>query len=72
MGAIAGKMEFLILHLYAHMNTTQRNGIIQRWRVVQHELIPELRLGVSSLTPKLEKVIHTLEWVRIEEFVESA
>ena len=54
------------------MNTTQRNGIIQRWRVVQHELIPELRLEVSSLTPKLEKVIHTVEWVRIEEFVESA
>lgn len=54
------------------MNTTQRNGILQRWQVVQHELMPELRHEVGALTPKLEKVIHTLEWVRIEEFVASA
>jgi hypothetical protein len=51
------------------MNTTQRNGIMQRWRVMQHELLPELRSEVGALTPKLEKVIHTLEWIRIDEFV---
>lgn len=51
------------------MNPTQRALILQRWHVVQHELIPELRDDVGSLTPKLEKLIHTLEWVRIEEFV---
>lgn len=45
---------------------------MQRWSIVQQELIPELRSEVGPLTPKLEKVIHTLEWVRIEEFVESA
>ncbi len=45
---------------------------MQRWSVVQQELIPELRCEVGPLTPKLEKVIHILEWVRIEGFVESA
>lgn len=29
----------------------------------------ELRAQVGPLTPKLEKLIHTLEWVRIEEFI---
>lgn len=53
------------------MNTTQRNGIMQRWRMVQHELMPALRNEMYALTPKLEHVIHTLEWLRIEEFVGS-
>lgn len=44
---------------------------MQRWQVVQHELMPELRSEVGSLTPKLEKMVHTLEWVRIEEFIGS-
>lgn len=52
------------------MNTTQPQLIMQRWHVVQHELLPELKAQVGPLTPKLEKVIHTLEWVRIEEFTE--
>ena len=52
------------------MNTTQPQLIMQRWHVVQHELLPELQAQVGPLTPKLEKVIHTLEWVRIEEFTE--
>ena len=50
------------------MDTTRREQIMQRWNVVQHDLLPELREQVGPLTPKLEKVIHTLEWVRIEEF----
>ncbi len=41
---------------------------MQRWHVIQHELLPELKEQVGPLTPKLEQVIHTLEWVRIEEF----
>ncbi len=45
---------------------------MQRWNVIQHELLPELREHVGSLTPKLEKVVHTLEWVRIEEFTETS
>lgn len=45
---------------------------MQRWQVVQQELMPGLRGEVGPLTPKLEKVVHTLEWVRIEEFTGSA
>lgn len=44
---------------------------MQRWNIIQHELIPELRSEAGALTPKLEQVAHTLEWVRIEEFVSS-
>jgi hypothetical protein len=50
------------------MNTTQPQQIMQRWHVIQHELLPELKEQVGPLTPKLEQVVHTLEWVRIEEF----
>lgn len=39
--------------------------------MIQYELMPELRNAVGALTPKLEQVVHTLEWVRIEEFVRS-
>lgn len=42
---------------------------MQRWQVIQHELMPELKSQIGTLTPKLEKLIHTLDWVRIEEFV---
>lgn len=45
---------------------------MQRWNVLQYELMPGLRAEVGVLTPKLEKVVHTLEWVRIEEFVGSS
>ncbi len=45
---------------------------MQRWQVVQHELIPGLESELGGLTPKLEKLIHTLEWVRLEEFVPSS
>ena len=54
------------------MNTTQRDGIMQRWNIIQHELMPELRNELGALTPKLVKLVHVLEWVRIEEFVISA
>ena len=39
--------------------------------MVQPELMLELRAEVGMLTPKLEKVVHTLGWVRIEEFIGS-
>lgn len=51
------------------MNTTQRAGLLQRWSVVQEEPIPELGREIEGLTPKLTKLIHTLEWARIEDFV---
>lgn len=46
--------------------------IMGRWNVVQHELIPELGVRCGELTPKLEKLIHVLDWVRVEEFVDSS
>ena len=64
-------MEVLKTTSTPDMNTTQRSGIMQRWFVIQHELMPELRSEVGALTPKLEHLTHTLEWVRIEEFVSS-
>ena len=51
---------------------TDRDLILQRWNVLQHELLPELRGDVGSLSPKLEKLIHILEWVRIEEFTATS
>lgn len=54
------------------MNATRRDLILQRWHVLQHEVLPELKYDVGPLTPKLERFIHILEWVRIEEFVASS
>lgn len=54
------------------MNATGRDLIMQRWNAIQHDLIPNLSDEVGGLTPKLKQVIYTLEWVRIEEFVESS
>ena len=36
------------------MNATQRELILQRWNVIQHELLPELKNEVGALTPKLD------------------
>ena len=54
------------------MDTTHRSAVMQRWNCMQYEIIPDLLEEVGVLTPKLLKVIHTLEWVRIEEFVQSS
>jgi hypothetical protein len=43
------------------MNSTQRISIMQRWTVIQYELMPELKDEVGSLTLKLEKLIPILE-----------
>jgi hypothetical protein len=51
------------------MDATQRAGLLQRWTVVQEELIPDLGRVVEALTPRLEKLILTLEWARIEDLV---
>jgi hypothetical protein len=51
------------------MNTIQRELIMQRWNIIQSELLPELHTVIGALTPKLEKLIHILEWVRIEELL---
>lgn len=54
-------------HNSCEMNATRRDLILQRWNTIQHELLPQLREQVGALTPKLERVIHILEWVRIED-----
>ena len=54
------------------MDATRRDLIMQRWNVIQHELLPEVRADVGTLTAKLEKLIHVLEWVRIEEFTQTS
>ncbi len=45
------------------MNNTQPTNFLQRWNAIQYDLIPELKEEVGHLTPKLEKLIHILEWV---------
>lgn len=50
------------------MNTTQRPFIMRRWQVLQYNLMPELRQQYGALTLKLEKLVHILDWVRIEEW----
>ncbi|MFM9438502.1 hypothetical protein ACFDR9_005609 [Janthinobacterium sp. CG_23.3] len=52
------------------MDATRRDLILQRWNVIQHELMPELRHDCGALTPKLEKLVHILDWVRIEEWTQ--
>jgi IS5 family transposase len=37
--------------------------------LIQEEILPGLGREVEGLTPRLEKLIHTLEWARIEDFV---
>ena len=38
---------------------------MQRWNVIQHELLAAFHAQVDAQTVKLEKVIHILGWVRI-------
>ena len=40
---------------------------MQRWSVAQEAFIPGLSQEVEGLTPKLENLIHTLEWACIED-----
>ncbi|CAG9295026.1 IS1182 family transposase ISUnCu17 [Celerinatantimonas diazotrophica] len=54
------------------MNPTTPQQIMQRWQIVQGQLLSDLRQDIGSLTPKLEKLIHILEWSRIEEFVQHS
>jgi hypothetical protein len=44
-----------INHNARSMNTTRQETLMQRWHVVQHKLLPELRHEIE-LTPKLERV----------------
>ena len=52
------------------MDTNSCDLIMQRWNAIQFDLIPRLA-SEMVLTPKLEKVIHILDFVRVEEHVSS-
>jgi len=54
------------------MGAIRRERLTQRWTIVQQDLLPELRTELGALTPKLERLIHILEWVRIDEFVPAS
>lgn len=54
------------------MNSTDRTLLMQRWTALQTEVFPLFHDETSLLTPKLEKLIHTLELTRIEDFVHSS
>ena len=43
---------------------------MQRWSGLQDQILPFLESNQGCLTPKLEKLIHTLELTRIEHFVQ--
>ncbi len=43
------------------MDTTQRGLIMQRWMVVQRELMSELESEIGPLISKLEKVITVID-----------
>lgn len=51
------------------MNATRPDQIMQRWNTIQYEVFPGLGAELGALTPKLERVVHILEWARIEELV---
>lgn len=52
------------------MNATERGNLWQRLKAVQSELIGGLSKEMGEpMTPKLERLVHTLEWLRIEDFV---
>jgi hypothetical protein len=48
------------------MNATQCEFAMQRWPVLQHDLMPELQHQCGALAPGLEKLAHLLDCVRIE------
>lgn len=52
------------------MNATERGSLWQRLKAVQSELIEGLggEMG-EPMTPKLERLVHLLDWLRIEDFV---
>ena len=56
------KFKFSKTHLHPQINTTQSSLVMQRWNFMQYEIIPDLIDEIGVLTPKLVKVIHTLEW----------
>lgn len=52
------------------MNVNEHTGLRQRLKAVQRELIEGLGAEMNAPTsPALERLVHTLDWLRMEEFV---
>jgi hypothetical protein len=52
------------------MHATEQTSLRQRLRAVQAELIQGLEAALgASMTPKLERLVQALDWLRLEEFV---
>jgi transposase len=66
-GTMSG-IETNITH--PNMKLTEQTSLRQRLRAVQVELIDGLGAEMGEpVTPALERLVHTLDWVRIEDFV---
>lgn len=50
------------------MNSTKRSTLMQQLLTVQHELLPQLGEELEILTPKLEKLVHILDWLNMAAF----
>ncbi|MEZ5533997.1 MAG: transposase [Thiolinea sp.] len=53
------------------MDCTKRTALMQQLLSVQHELLPQLGEGLDILTPKLEKLVHVLDWLDMAAFFPS-
>ena len=70
--AISGRMRFDQLSIrHPLMHAIRAQQFLSRWKAVQFDLIPALQGELGAMTPKLEQLIHVLEWVRLEEFVDA-
>ena len=49
------------------MNTTSHTYLSQRWTQIQEQLFPTLSAEFASTSPKLEKLIHVLEWIELDK-----
>jgi hypothetical protein len=48
------------------MHTTSESYLSQRWTQIQTHLFPTLSVEFNSTSPKLEKLIHILEWIQLD------
>lgn len=53
------------------VNSTKRTALMQQLLTVQHELLPQWAMEQETLTPKLEKLIHVLDWLDMSAFFHS-
>lgn len=53
------------------MDCTKRSTLMQQLLTVQHELLPSLCEELDILTPKLEKLVHVLDWLSMAAFFPS-